>query len=100
MFKIFKKDNLSDKIIKSIVNNCLFEKAIIYTQRMKGINGIKLSFKDNSYGMLWCYNGKQYFFNYQAFDTIIKVPLSQEQGDKIWEKFLVTFQKKYTIEDV
>ena len=100
MFNIFTKENLSDKIIKSVVSNCLFDKAIIYTQRMKGINGIKLSFKDGTYGMLWCYNGKTYFFNYQAFDTIIKVPLTQEQGDKIWEKFLITFQKKYSIEDV
>lgn len=100
MFNIFTKENLSDKIIKSVVSNCLFDKAIIYTQRMKGINGIKLSFKDGTYGMLWCYNGKTYFFNYQAFDSIIKVPLTQEQGDKIWEKFLTTFQKKYSIEDV
>ena len=97
MFNIFTKENLSDKIIKSVVSNCLFDKAIIYTQRMKGI---KLSFKDGTYGMLWCYNGKTYFFNYQAFDSIIKVPLTQEQGDKIWEKFLITFQKKYSIEDV
>jgi hypothetical protein len=100
MFNILSKDNLTSKITSSIVNNCLFEKAIIYTQRMKGINGIKLSFKDGSYGMLWCYNGKQYFYNYQAFDTIIKIPFTQEQGDKIWEKFLITFQKKYSIEDV
>ena len=50
MFNILKKDNLSDKIVNSVVNNCLFESAIIYTQRLKGINGIKLSFKDNSYG--------------------------------------------------
>ncbi len=32
--------------------------------------------------------------------TIIKIPFTQEQGDKIWEKFLITFQKKYSIEDV
>jgi hypothetical protein len=100
MLKLIKKTSFEQTVIESIVRNCLFEKAIVCRPRAKSIRGIKLSFKDETSGMLWAIDGKKYIFNYYAFDTIIKIPISQEQGDTIWEKFLFTFQNNYTYEDV
>jgi hypothetical protein len=100
MINLFKKDKFQEQVTNSLVKNCLFDKGVVFRQRGNSFRGIKLLFRDETVGMLWSIDGKKYVFNYQAFDTIIKLPINQEHGDQIWSKFLFTFQNKYDYEDV
>jgi hypothetical protein len=100
MLNIIKKEKFLNNLCDTIVRNSLFDSNTIFRQRAKGINGIKICFRDETQGMLWVLNGKTYVFNYHAFDSIIKIPLSQTQGDEIWVKFMTTFEKKFTYQDV
>jgi hypothetical protein len=94
------KDKLTNQLSETIVNNCLFDAPIVYKKRAHPMRGIKLTFKDETGGMLWAFDKAKYIFNYKAFDSFIRIPITREQGDKIWEKFLFTFDSKYNYEDV
>ena len=100
MFRNLFKDKLSKQLSDTIVQNCLFEGPIVYKKRAHSMRGIKLTFKDETGGMLWAFDNTKYIFNYKAFDSFIRIPITRDQGDKIWEKFLFTFQNKYEYEDI
>jgi hypothetical protein len=100
MFGLSDKNKLQKQVSECIVKNCLFDAAVIYKKRAQAMRGIKLCFKDETKGMLWALDSNKYIFNYAAFDTFIRIPLTREQGDKVWEKFLSTFQGKYEFQDV
>jgi hypothetical protein len=100
MFGLIQKNKLQKQLSKSIVKNCLFDAAIIYKKRAQAMRGIKLCFKDNTQGVMWALDSNKYIFNYGAFDTFIRIPLTRDQGDQVWAKFLSTFQGKYEYEDV
>ena len=88
------------KFAQSVLENCNFESATIYRQNAQDVKGIKLVFEDQTSGMLWKINNKRYYFNFKAFDTIVKFSIPVKIGDSIWKKFLYQFDGKYIYADV
>jgi hypothetical protein len=52
--------------------------------------------------MLWAYDkGDKYFFNFKAFDTILKIQLTRDEGDDVWIKFMDKFgPNNYSIKEI
>ena len=98
---MFNSDKLAKTIVQNIINNCILADSSVYkpTDKMSGIN---ISFKDGTSGMLWAYDkGDKYFFNFKAFDTILKIQLTRDEGDDVWIKFMDKFgPNNYSIKEI
>lgn len=88
MLNLIQNNKLIKLLSNKIVNNCIFEDNVVFRQRYRGMAGIKLTFRDGTSGILWVYKENKYIFNCEMFDTIVKIPLTTEQGDFIWDKFI------------
>jgi hypothetical protein len=98
---MFNSDKLAKTIIQNIIKNCILADSSIYKPNVE-MSGINLSFKDGTSGMLWAYDkGDRYFFNFQAFDSIIRIDLTRDQGDEVWMKFMDKFgPMNYSIKEI
>lgn len=98
---MFNTDKLTKSVAQNIIKNCILADSAIYKPN-NSMSGINLSFKDGSSGILWAYDkGDKYFFNFKAFDTIIKIPLTRDQGDDVWMKFMDKFgPMNYSIKEI
>ena len=98
---MFNSDKLAKTIVQNIINNCLLADSSVYKPNDK-MSGINISFKDGTSGMLWAYDkGDKYFFNFKAFDTILKIALTRDEGDDVWIKFMDKFgPNNYSIKEI
>ena len=98
---MFTTDKLTKELAENIVKNCILADSAIYKPNDK-MSGINLSFKDESSGILCAYDkGDKYFFNFKAFDSIIKIKFTRDQGDDIWMKFMDKFgPMNYSIKEI
>lgn len=98
---MFNSDKLAKTIVQNLINNCILADSSIYKPNGK-MSGINITFKDGTSGILWAYDkGDKYFFNFKAFDTILKIPLTRDQGDDIWIKFMDKFgPNNYSIKEI
>jgi hypothetical protein len=98
---MFNSDKLAKTIVQNIINNCILADSSVYKPNDK-MSGINISFKDGTSGILWAYDkGDKYFFNFKAFDTILKIPLTRDEGDDIWIKFMDKFgPNNYSIKEI
>jgi hypothetical protein len=98
---MFNSDKLAKTIVQNLINNCILADSSVYKPNDK-MSGINISFKDGTSGILWAYDkGDKYFFNFKAFDTILKIPLTRDQGDDIWIKFMDKFgPNNYSIKEI
>jgi hypothetical protein len=98
---MFNSDKLSKDLVQNIIKNCILADSSVYKPNDK-MSGINLSFKDGSSGMLWAYDkGDKYFFNFKAFDSIVKITLTRDQGDDVWMKFMDKFgPMNYSIKEI
>jgi hypothetical protein len=89
------------KSVENIINNCILADSSVYKPNDK-MSGINISFKDGTSGMLWAYDkGDKYFFNFKAFDTILKIQLTRDEGDDVWIKFMDKFgPNNYSIKEI
>jgi hypothetical protein len=98
---MFNSDKLAKTIVQNIINNCILGDSSVYKPNDK-MSGINISFKDGTSGILWAYDkGDKYFFNFKAFDTILKIPLTRDEGDDVWIKFMDKFgPNNYSIKEI
>jgi|LauGreDrversion4_2_1035121.scaffolds.fasta_scaffold1727209_1 hypothetical protein len=98
---MFNSDKLAKTIVQNIINNCILADSSVYKPNDK-MSGINISFKDGTSGILWAYDkGDKYFFNFKAFDTILKIPLTRDEGDDVWIKFMDKFgPNNYSIKEI
>ena len=98
---MFNSDKLAKTIIQNIINNCILADSSIYKPNAE-MSGINLSFKDGTSGILWAYDkGDKYFFNFKAFDSIVRIDLTRDQGDEVWMKFMDKFgPMNYSIKEI
>jgi hypothetical protein len=98
---MFNSDKLAKTIVQNIINNCILADSFVYKPNDK-MSGINISFKDGTSGILWAYDkGDKYFFNFKAFDTILKIPLTRDEGDDVWIKFMDKFgPNNYSIKEI
>lgn len=95
---LFGKSEFYNQFENAILN-CDFSESLIYRNKKSGLLGIKLLFTDNSTGMLWKQN-KNYFLNFMAFDSIIKVPIHHHYGNKVWDNFNKKFDYNCAFLDI
>ena len=98
---MFTTDKMTKELAENIIKNCILADSSIYKPN-NTMSGINLSFRDGSSGMLWAYDkGDKYIFNFKAFDTIIKIKLTRDQGDDVWMKFMDKFgPMNYSIKEI
>jgi hypothetical protein len=98
---MFNSDKLAKTIVQNIINNCILADSSVYKPNDK-MSGINISFKDGTSGILWAYDkGDKYFFNFKAFDTILKIQLTRDEGDDVWIKFMDKFgPNNYSIKEI
>jgi len=98
---MFNSDKLAKTIVQNIINNCILADSSVYKPNDK-MSGINISFKDGTSGILWAYDkGDKYFFNFKAFDTILKIQLTRDEGDDVWIKFMDKFgPNNYSIKKI
>jgi hypothetical protein len=98
---MFNSDKLAKTIVQNIINNCILADSSVYKPNDK-MSGINISFKDGTSGILWAYDkGDKYFFNFKAFDTILKIQLTRDEGDDVWIKFMDNFgPNNYSIKEI
>lgn len=99
MFKwLFGKSEFHNQFENAILNSD-FSESLIYRNKKTGLHGIKLLFSDNSNGMLWK-NNNNYYLNFMAFDSIIKIPIHKFYGEKVWDKFNKKFDNNPAYLDI